>query len=158
MKKVLILIALLAASSPVLASKSYFHLYVGQDNPDDGETRTASANMLKLELTNGLRFFRFSTGFTYMRGASQFSQGELTVGPYIYPLGGISKTPAQPFIFALGKIGFGTLEDTSRMDTGYGLGAGVDMNVFDRSGFTIAVEQHNATETATRLWAGFFWR
>ena len=134
-----------------------FHLTAGQDNPDDGEERTGSATLAKFELITGKRIFRLGSSFTYLTGSEQFSQGDFCLGPYIYPLAYTSKSPAQPFVFAIGKVGFGTLNDTSRTDAGFGLGAGVDLKMFKRGGFTLAVEQHSASESATRLWAGIFW-
>ena len=159
MNKIFLTLTLILVTFGSYAAGDFnFHLNAGQDNPDDGETRTNGATLLKFELVNGKRIFRMGVGFTYLMGSGQFSQGELTVGPFIYPLGKMSKSPAQPFVFALGKVGFGTLSDKSRTDTGFGMGAGVDLHMLDRGGVTLAVEQHTATETATRLWFGIFWR
>jgi len=137
--------------------KVQFHFDFGQDNPDEGEERESNSTMVKLSLVKGAKVFRLGSGFTYLTGSNQFSQGEFTIGPYLYPLGATSKSPVQPMFYAVGKLGFGTLADESRMDTGYGLGVGIDIYFFKSSGISIAVEQHNASESATRLWVGFHW-
>lgn len=155
-----LIVWILILATPLTAwsrGKFQFHFNLGQDNPDAGEERTANATMAQFSLVRGDKIFRLGSGFTYMMGSGQFSQGEFTIGPYVYPLAKTTKSPVQPVLYAVGKIGFGSLNDESRMDAGYGLGAGVDIYFFKRSGISLAVEQHNASESATRLWFGIHW-
>jgi len=157
MRVLLILLLLLTVSTSWARGKYQFHFDVGQDNPDTGEERTSAATLVKFELVNGQEVWRIGSAFIYAMGSQQFSQGEFTIGPYIYPLARTSRSPIQPAIYAVGKVGFGTFADKSRTDTGYGLGAAVDIYMFKSSGIKIAVEQHSATESATRLWLGIHW-
>jgi hypothetical protein len=142
-----------------MAAKFQFNLNVGQDTPDDGEDRSGTATLLRFGLSTKPAFIRLNTAFTYQSGSNSFSQGDFTIGPYIYPLAYMGrKTPGQPFIFAEGKVGFGSLAKESRTDAGFGMGAGIDLQMFKHSGFTFSVEQHSASEASTRLWLGFYWR
>ena len=140
------------------AANFHFNFNLGQDNPDDGEEREGAATLIGFGLTSGKKIFRLRSSFVYLTGAGQLSQGDFNLGVSIYPFSNISNTPAQPYIYAQGKVGFGTFEDKTRTDSGYGMGAGVDLAFFKSSGLTIEVEQHSATESATRLWVGYYWR
>ena len=159
MKK-LLLISLLLLSNLTMANKFQFNFNVGQDTPDDGEDRSGTATLVRFGLSTApSSMFRFNTAFTYQTGSNSFSQGDFTLGPYIYPLAYMGrKTPGQPFIFAEGKIGFGSLAKESRTDSGFGMGAGIDLQIFKNSGITFSVEQHSASEASTRLWLGIYWR
>jgi len=159
MKK-LIIATLLLTSPLTMANKYQFNFNLGQDTADDGEERTGTATLVRFGLSTApTSMFRLNTAFTYQTGSNSFSQGDFTLGPYIYPLAYMGrKTPGQPFIFAEGKIGFGTLAKTSRTDSGFGMGAGIDLQMFKHSGLTFSVEQHSASESSTRLWLGIYWR
>ncbi|OIQ17898.1 MAG: hypothetical protein BM556_10760 [Bacteriovorax sp. MedPE-SWde] len=158
--KLALLLSLFLLTTPTIASKFQFNFNVGQDTADDGEDRSGTASLVRFGLsTSPASMFRWNTAFTYQTGSNAFSQGDFTLGPYIYPLAYMGrKTPGQPFIYAEGKIGFGTLAKKSRTDTGFGMGAGIDLQMFKHSGVTFSVEQHSASEASTRLWLGFYWR
>ncbi|EQC52690.1 hypothetical protein M901_2119 [Bacteriovorax sp. DB6_IX] len=147
-------------STPTMANKFQFNFNIGQDTADDGEERSGTATLVRFGLsTTPKTMFRLNTAFTYQSGSNSFSQGDFTLGPYIYPLAYMGrKTPGQPFLFAEGKIGFGSMAKKSRTDSGFGMGAGIDLQMFKNSGFTFSVEQHSASESSTRLWFGFYWR
>jgi len=130
---------LFLAMGSCYAAKFQFNFNIGQDNPDDGADREGGATLIKFGLSTKPQFFRWNSSFIYMTGSNQFSQGDFTIGASIYPLASVEKSPAQPFLFVEGKIGFGTLDDQSRMDTGFGLGAGVDIMIFKESGLTLAI-------------------
>lgn len=157
--KNLILTTLLLITPPAMANKFQFNFNLGQDTADDGEERSGTATLVRFGLSTKPAFFRFNTAFTYQTGSNSFTQGDFTLGPYIYPLAYMGrKTPGQPFIFAEAKVGFGTLAKKSRTDSGFGMGAGIDLQMFKNSGFTFSVEQHSASEASSRLWLGFYWR
>ena len=157
-KKILLLIPIIMLSS-ALGAKFQFNFNIGQDKPDDGEERSGSATLLKFGLSTKPTTFRFTTGFSYATGSGGFSQGDFTLGTQLYPLASLGrKTPGQPFLFLDGKVGFGSLDKTARTDAGFGMGAGIDLQMFKTSGFTFAVEQHSASESSTRLWLGFYWQ
>lgn len=145
-------------------SKSYaaqyryqFNFNVGTDNPESTDTRSGGASLVRFAISNRPRVFRFVGGFTIMSGGG-LKQGEFAVGPHIYPFSNVPHTPVQPYVGAEGTFGIGTFNDKLRYDTGYGLILGCDFQFWSRSGLTIAIEQHNATETAFRMWIGFQYR
>lgn len=158
-KQILLMLFLSALMSlPVqvqAARKSQINFNLGQDTPDDGEARENSATLFRMSLSTEPSWFRLVAGFTMING-SAFMQGEFTIGPYIYPLANVRKTPIQPFVFAEGVFGVGTLDEEARMDTGMGMGAGVDWRWGKKSGITVAMELHTATETSNRIWLGWF--
>jgi len=73
-----------------------------------------------------------------------------------YPLPYLKRLPFQPFVFVEGKFGVGVFAEKARIDAGYGLGAGVDIKIGKKSGFSIIAELHGATETAQRFYIGYF--
>ncbi|MCB9060843.1 MAG: hypothetical protein H6622_04910 [Halobacteriovoraceae bacterium] len=156
MKRVIFTILISFITSNLFAAKFQFDLLGGYDTPQADDERTASAALLKFNLSTKPAMFRWQSGFA-LAFASGLTQGEFSFGFNFYPLTHLQKTPAQPFLFAEGVFGLGTYDELVRMDTGYGLGVGINLNFWKSSGMTVAVEQHKATETATRLWFGLFW-
>lgn len=155
-KKLLIILILL--SSELFARGSQFNFNIGLDDPDDGEARSSTAPIMKFGISsNKDKFFRWNGGFIVAWGGG-LKQGEFTFGPYIYPLSSISKTAAQPFLYAEGVWGMGSYDGKSRTEAGFTLGVGSDLAIGKQWGLTLAFEQHNATETATRLWLGLYFR
>lgn len=143
--------------SNIHARDYQFNLNVGQDSPDKDSERIDSATLIKFALSNRPNLFRINAQFTYMTG-NNFTQGETGLGLYIYPLTFISKAPISPYLYAEGTFGIGSFNEVSRTDGGLGLGAGVDLYFAKTVGVTLAVEQKSATEKASRIWAGIFWR
>ncbi len=128
------------------------------DDPDDGETRTSTAPLLKFAVSSKTdSFIRWVGGFIAAWGGG-LKQGEFTFGPYIYPLSYNSKAVAQPFVYAEGIWGLGSYDNKSRTEAGFTLGVGIDLLMTKDWGWTLAFEQHNATETATRLYLGLYFR
>lgn len=129
---------------------------IGQDDPSSSDTRTEAANLVKFGLQNGDGIFRFGSAFTIVKAGGNLTQGDFGIGPYIYPLASVTKSFFQPFFWVEGSFGFGSYADVIRIDAGYGMGAGVDIKMTKKWGFTLAIAQQNATESATRLWVGIF--
>ena len=146
----------LASWSLYAANSHQINFNFALEEPDDGESRSQGSNILRFSVTSNTGWFRMVGGFNFLMGGG-LQQGEFGIGPYIYPMGPISKSKIQPFFWAEGKIGYGQLDNKVRMDTGFGLGAGVDLKFTKKFGLTLGVEQHSATESATRLWFGLFW-
>jgi hypothetical protein len=152
---VLVSIFLYGSGDAHAARRSQININLGIDSPDDGEDRESAATMFRASLSTAPYMFRFVAGFTAVLG-SAYMQGEFTFGPYFYILSSIKKTPIQPFIFAEGVFGVGTLDEEARTDAGSGLGAGVDIKFAKMSGITFSMEMHSASETSNRIWFGWF--
>ncbi len=121
-------------------AKYQFNLNVGSDNPDTSATRSGNATLIKFAISTRPKIFRLVGGFTYLTGGG-LQQGEFSVGPHIYPFASIPRTPIQPFLYAEGAFGIGSYLDEIRYDAGYGIGLGIDFQLFKKSGFTFAIEQ-----------------
>ena len=152
----LLLISSLTYSNISLGKGFQFNFNVGTDDPESTDERSGSAFLMRFALSTPPKWIRLVTAFTAMTGGG-LTQGEFALGPHFYVLSHIRNSPVQPFFFAEGSFGVGTYDDEVRTDGGFGIGVGVDMNFGDRGGMTLAVEQHNATESAHRLWLGFFY-
>ena len=150
-----IILSFLLCTSNYAARNSQVNGFLGQDTPDTGEERTGSATLFKFSLTTKPSILRFVTSFTGAVG-SGFTQGELGFGVQMYPLAFKNKSYVQPLVYIEGVFGVGSLNDKSRTDAGYDLGAGLDIRMGKISGLNISVSIHNATESSTRLWLGWF--
>lgn len=155
MKNITTILFILISFNIVANKKSQLNLNLGLDYPDKGQDRSSSATMLKFGISTKPSIFRFSAGFTLSVG-SGYKQGELNIGPYIYPLAYVKKVAFQPFLFAEGKFGVGQFSSKARMDTGYGIGTGTDIRFGKSSGITLAAELHSAEEDANRFWLGWY--
>ena len=158
-KKLSLLVALflsLGRSNTTYAAASQFNLDFGLDTPDASEVRSGNATLIKFALANNKKSWWRWVGAFAIAWGSLFKQGEFLFGPHIYPLVGVSKSKVQPFLYAEGVWGLGSFNNASRTEAGFAMGVGADIFIKKRWGFTIAFEQHNATETATRIWIGIF--
>ena len=157
-KNNIIILVLLFTIASTTEAGFQFNLNLGMDDPEATDTRNTSGYMAHFQLATDRSSLRMVSGFTYLM-AGTLTQGEFTVGGNYYPLAFVGeKSPVLPFVQVTGVFGVGSFQDEVRMDTGYGLGVGVDINAFKGSGLTIMIEQHNATESATRTYVGYFWR
>ncbi|OFZ48736.1 MAG: hypothetical protein A2381_05295 [Bdellovibrionales bacterium RIFOXYB1_FULL_37_110] len=158
---ILVFISMLSTSYVGLSSTntaSYqFNFNLGQDNPDEGETRTGNASMARFAISTKPRLFRLVGAFTALTGGG-LQQGEFSAGPHVYPFGNINRGFIQPYLFAEGSFGIGTFEEKTRYDSGYGVGVGCDFFLNKKGGMTLAVEKKEAAESAYRLWIGFIYQ
>lgn len=129
----------------------------GIDKPYVGETR-AQASLLQMQFSTYTRLLRLQSAFSYLN-ASGYTEGEAAFGVALYLVSPfVSKyAPIHPFVSLGGTFGLGTLDEKSRMDTGFYYGAGVDLLFWERSGFTVSVSQQNAKEKTLRYVLGIFW-
>ena len=135
-----------------------FNFNIGMDNPQSTDTRSATGYLAQFHLSTKPNWVRLISSFTYIT-AGTLAQGEFGLGGNFYPLAFVGeKSPIQPFVMVGGVFGLGSFEDTTRMDTGYGMGVGCDINFYKSSGFTVMIEQHNATESSMRTYVGYFWK
>jgi len=159
--KIFVLISMLFTSYQSIASSNtagyQFNFNLGQDNPDEGETRTGAATMARFAISTKPRLFRMVGAFTALTGGG-LQQGEFSAGPHLYPFGNINRGFIQPYLFAEGSFGIGTFEEKTRYDSGYGVGVGCDFFLSKKGGMTLAVEKKQATESAYRLWIGFIYQ
>jgi len=130
---------------------------------------TTTATTVKFFLQSG-DMFRWLSSFAYNTG-TKYSQGEFGVGGVLYPLNSLSKSILQPFVYVNGFLGLGRYQDSAttscgsggataceatRMDAGYELGAGVDVQLFKKYGITFMIESHAGGEASQRMLFGFY--
>lgn len=151
-----LIIFILSCSSNIYGKGSQFNTDFGIDTPDSTETRTETATLLKFALANDKKSWWRWVGSFAIAWGGKLKQGEFLFGPHIYPLVGVSKSKVQPFLYAEGVWGLGSYDEVSRTEAGFAMGVGADLFLGKSWGLTVAFEQHNATETATRLWLGIF--
>ncbi len=139
-----------------LDRKYQLNLNAGTDNPEKGESRTANTTLLRFAISTKTTTLRLVNSFTYMTGGG-ITQGEFAMGVYIYPFSRyVSAAPILPFIAIEGLLGVGLRSDQIKLDSGYGLMLGIDFQFFKSAGLTVAVEQHNATDSSYRFWVGIY--
>ena len=145
-------------------SKSQVKFSAGTDSPGTDTTKNArgitSGTTIKIFLQSG-EWYRWTSSFAYST-ATKYSQGEFGLGVSFYPLNKISKSIVQPFLYGEGFLGLGRYYDTTlskeqtRMDAGYNLGAGVDIELFKKYGLNFIIESHSGGEKSLRMLIGFF--
>ena len=105
--------------------------------------------------------FRWSSSFAYSI-ATKYSQGEFGIGGVFYPLYSLSKSIVQPLFYVDGFIGLGrmtnqtTSKEETRMDAGYNMGVGVDIEIFKKYGLNFIIESHSGGEASQRMLIGFY--
>ena len=145
-------------------SKSQVKFSAGTDSPGTDPAKNkrgiTSGTIVKIFLQSG-EWYRWTSSFAYSI-ATKYSQGEFGVGLTFYPLNFINKSPVQPLLYANGFVGLGRYYDTdegkeqTRMDAGYDLGAGVDIDLFKRFGLNFMIESHSGGEKSLRMLIGIF--
>ena len=145
-------------------SKSQVKFSAGTDSPGTDTTKNArgitAGTTIKIFLQSG-EWYRWTSSFAYST-ATKYSQGEFGVGLTLYPLNSLSKSFVQPFLYANGFVGLGRYYDTTetkeqtRMDFGYDLGAGIDIDLFKKFGFNFIIESHSGGEKSLRMLLGFY--
>lgn len=133
------------------------NLNFGIDEPSAGSGRETSY-LLQGQFAILAKLVRLQSAFSALFG-SNYLEGEGQIGAHIYLLTPFvtDRSWAHPFLSAMGTVGVGSLNDSSRLDLGYAYGAGIDLKFWRRTGVTLAVQQHNAKEDALRYMVGFFW-
>jgi hypothetical protein len=144
-------------------SKYQVKFSAGTDTPGSSTSANArgitAGTTVKIFLQSG-DMLRWTSSFAYSI-ATSYSQGEFGLGGSFYPLNSISKSMVQPFLYADGFLGLGRFKNTSseeltRMDAGYNLGAGIDIDLFKKFGLNFIIESHSGGEKSLRMLIGFF--
>lgn len=128
-----------------------------EKNNGSGKRSGKTAEMARFKLMTSPAFFRFHGAYTFVQG-SELQQSEFSLGGSMYVLHDLMKdTPCQPYVDAEGLFGVGYVSKVSRMDFGYAVGAGIDIQLGDKWGINLAAQYKGATEISYRLWLGFYW-
>lgn len=157
MRAVFILVLLFAFVADARAVGYQTNANIGYDSADSTAKR-GSAMFLQGQLATVAKVFRFHSVFTLLSG-SGYREGEAAVGISIYPVSQFvsERAAIHPFITGMGTAGIGSLNNKSRLDTGYGYGVGLDVKFTRTFGWTLSIQQHQATEKSTRYSLGLFW-
>ncbi|MDC0253396.1 hypothetical protein OAK75_00760 [Bacteriovoracales bacterium] len=157
----LILFALIASYSMNAFSKFQVKFSGGLETLGNKRGIAASETpfLIKVGLQNG-NVFRWSSTFAFILGAN-YKQGDFGLGTSVYPLANITKSIVQPFLYVEGFLGLGRFSSDgtnfeTRMDPGYNLGVGVDLEIFKKYGIHLMVENHGGKESSQRLLFGIY--
>lgn len=149
-------ICLLFPSAAAEAAGFQSNVNFGVDAPTSG-TRS-NANFAQGKLATLTKFFRLESSFILLSG-SGFLEGEGGVGLAIYPVSQLVSERANihPFLFGMGTVGVGKLNNVSRLNAGVAYGVGVDLKFWRSGGFSLALAKHDALEKSFRYSVGIFW-
>ncbi len=154
--KALFFLFFLFSSSKAIASGFQSNVNFGVDSPTDGDR--VNANFAQGKLATLTKFFRLESSFVLLSG-SGFLEGEGGIGVAIYPVSQFVSERANihPFLFGMGTVGVGKLNNKSRLNAGAAYGVGVDLKFWKTGGLSLSLARHDALEKSFRYSVGIFW-
>ena len=105
--------------------------------------------LLKAYLSGGGRL-KYSSSFALVT-ASNYYQGEFSLGGHFYPLNNFSESFLQPFFYLEAALGVGAYKKITRTDAGHNIGVGLDVEIYKRYGISLIIESHQAAENSLRI-------
>ena len=136
-----------------LQNKYRINLTLGTDTPGEG-TRLGPGLLFKAFLSGGHRL-KYSASFGLI-SASQYVQGEFSLGGQFYPLNNFYSSFLQPFFYLEADLGIGSYNKITRTDFGHNIGVGLDIGLYKNYGFSFLIESHQAAENSLRILLGVF--
>jgi hypothetical protein len=136
-----------------LKNKYRINLSLGIDTPGEG-TRLEQGILFKAFLSGGHRL-KYSASFGLI-SASQYIQGEFSLGGQFYPLNNFYSSFLQPFFYLEADLGIGSYKKITRTDFGHNIGVGLDIGLYKSYGLSLLIESHQAAENSLRILLGFF--